>query len=76
MQCLNTFLLQSITSAHNSMTPGRIYVSSGELLDASINRSPTAYANNPEDEKAKYEHDTDKTMTLVKFVSEAGDDMG
>ncbi len=35
------------------MKSGYIYWNSGELLDTSINRSPTAYANNPEEEKAK-----------------------
>ena len=69
-------VLQSIEKAHNDMAPGRMYVSSGELLDTSINRSPTSYLNNPEKEREKYQHNTDKLMTVVKFVGEDGSDRG
>jgi hypothetical protein len=40
--------------AHESVSRGRIYVTQGELLDANINRSPTAYLQNPAAERAKY----------------------
>lgn len=40
----------------------------GEILDASINRSPSAYLNNPAEERKKYKYDVDKEMTLLKFV--------
>ena len=50
------------------MRPARIFYKAGELLDASINRSPTSYANNPQEERAAYEHTTDKTMHLLKVV--------
>lgn len=42
----------------------------GELLDAGINRSPSAYLNNPAAERSKYKFDTDKEMTLLKFVDD------
>lgn len=42
----------------------------GEILDAGINRSPSAYLNNPEEERRKYKYDTDKEMTLLKFVDD------
>lgn len=42
----------------------------GELLDAGINRSPSAYLNNPSEERSKYIYDVDKEMTLIKFVDE------
>lgn len=42
----------------------------GELLDAGVNRSPSAYLNNPAHERSKYEYDVDKEMTLVKFVDD------
>ncbi|XP_068227138.1 putative neutral ceramidase C isoform X1 [Palaemon carinicauda] len=69
-------VVKSIEMAHENVRPGHLYVSSGELLDSSINRSPTGYLNNPEEERAKYAYDTDKTMTLLKFVAEDGTDMG
>lgn len=36
--------------AHDDMRLANIYVNSGELLDANINRSPYAYYNNPDEE--------------------------
>lgn len=42
----------------------------GELLDAGVNRSPSAYLNNPEAEQKKYEYNVDKEMTLLKFVDD------
>ncbi|RWV89140.1 hypothetical protein GW17_00048731 [Ensete ventricosum] len=41
-----------------------------ELLDASINRSPSAYLNNPAAERSKFKYDVDKEMTLLKFVDD------
>lgn len=45
---------QSIDRAHSNMKPGRIYRSTGELGDSSLNRSPHSYLNNPEDERHRY----------------------
>lgn len=42
----------------------------GELLDAGVNRSPSAYLNNPAEERNKYKYDVDKEMTLLKFVDD------
>lgn len=39
-------------------------------MDASINRSPSAYLNNPVQERGKYKYDVDKEMTLIKFVDD------
>jgi neutral ceramidase len=37
-------------------------------LGANINRSPSAYLNNPAEERANYKYDVDKEMSLLKFV--------
>lgn len=37
-------------------------------MGANINRSPSAYLNNPPEERAKYKYDVDKDMSLLKFV--------
>lgn len=42
----------------------------GEILDAGVNRSPSAYLNNPSEERNKYKYDVDKEMTLLKFVDD------
>lgn len=48
----------------------------GELLNASINRSPNAYVNNPPEERARYAHDTDKEMVLLRLEDFGGAELG
>ncbi|KAK9168243.1 hypothetical protein Syun_000383 [Stephania yunnanensis] len=59
---------KSIMQAHENLRPGSIFVNKGEILDAGVNRSPSAYLNNPEAERSKYKYNVDKEMTLLKFV--------
>ncbi|KAK8707615.1 hypothetical protein V6N13_058670 [Hibiscus sabdariffa] len=76
---------KSIVQAHENLQPGSIFVnkevyafsllkgywlSTGELLDAGVNRSPSAYLNNPASERSKYKYNVDKEMTLLKFVDD------
>ena len=35
-----------------------------------MNRSPSAYLNNPAEERSKYQYNVDKEMTLIKFVDD------
>ena len=60
--------MQSIDRAHRNLQPGSLEVASGELLEANINRSPTSYLRNPAEERARYKHDIDKEMTLLKLL--------
>ncbi|XP_050531888.1 neutral ceramidase-like [Daktulosphaira vitifoliae] len=66
----------SIIRAHEKMGYGRMFLSRSELLGISINRSPQSYLLNPENERAEYEYDVDKTMVQVKFENEFGTPMG
>ncbi|XP_042390657.1 neutral ceramidase-like [Zingiber officinale] len=59
---------KSIVEAHENLRPGDIFVNKGELLEASINRSPSAYLNNPPAERSQFKYNVDKEMTLLKFV--------
>lgn len=61
-------ITQSIINAHNDMFDGRIFITEIEISDANINRSPLAYANNPEAEKAQYKDNTDKTLVQLRFM--------
>lgn len=61
-------ITQSIINAHNNMIEGRIFIAETEINDASINRSPIAYANNPEEEKAQYRDNVDKTLMQMRFM--------
>ncbi|GAB6018522.1 hypothetical protein CHUAL_000219 [Chamberlinius hualienensis] len=61
-------IVESISRAHDNIKPGRIYHSQGDLTDASINRSPYSYEQNPAEERARYQYNTDKRMVLLKLV--------
>ncbi|XP_046412285.1 neutral ceramidase [Neodiprion fabricii] len=62
-------ITKSIERAHDALVPGRIFVTQGELMGANINRSPKAYLNNPETERAKYAYNVDKTMIQLQFIA-------
>ncbi|KAL9004939.1 MAG: hypothetical protein Q9188_002258 [Gyalolechia gomerana] len=69
--------LLSIQRAHESLAPGFLSVAKTRIQDANTNRSPYAYLANPEEERARYDHDVDKTMTMLKFQRAAdGRDIG
>ena len=55
----------SIVRAHEALRPGSLSFGASVLLDTNINRSPTAYAENPAAERALYEFDIDKEMTVL-----------
>ncbi|GAB6094706.1 ceramidase CerN [Desulfatiferula olefinivorans] len=74
--CVSDGIFQSIVRAHQALAPGTILINTGELDDCGWNRSPEAYANNPADEISRYDANTDKTMTLLKFVTHDGRAMG
>ncbi|KAK3276091.1 hypothetical protein CYMTET_15820 [Cymbomonas tetramitiformis] len=69
-------IVESVVLAHEDLQPGRALINEGELLDASINRSPTSYLLNPAEERAKYQHDTDKAMTQLRLQNSMGEDVG
>ena len=76
VQTIVNGIVRSIERAHHSMTEGKILINSGQLLDANINRSPTAYVRNPKEERDKYGSNTDTDMTVLKLVSTNGQYMG
>ena len=59
--------LLSIKRAHESLQPGHLSVGTIDVEDANINRSPYAYLSNPKEERAKYSHDVDKSLTMLMF---------
>lgn len=61
-------IVLSIHRAHANIQPANIYVNRGDLLSSNINRSPTAYLKNPENERKQYSYSVDKTMTVLKIV--------
>ncbi|EOY15189.1 hypothetical protein QUC31_000421 [Theobroma cacao] len=63
-----TAIEQSIIQAHTNLKPGSIFLNSGDVENAGINRSPSAYLFNPPEERARYPSNVDTTMTLLKFL--------
>jgi neutral ceramidase len=61
-------ITQSIIRAHNDMFEGRIFISQTDIFNANINRSPAAYDNNPDKEKAQFKENVDKTLTQLRFM--------
>ncbi|MCL6270407.1 neutral/alkaline ceramidase [Sansalvadorimonas sp. 2012CJ34-2] len=61
-------IIAAIGQAHNSLAPGRIYISKGELHNASINRSIKAYENNPAEERSRYGSSIDPDMYTLRFM--------
>ncbi|XP_050215136.1 neutral ceramidase 2-like [Mercurialis annua] len=61
-------IVQSIVQAHQNLKPGSIFINTGDVENAGVNRSPSAYLMNPAEERAKYPANVDKEMTLLKFV--------
>jgi neutral ceramidase len=59
--------LASIRQAHSSLSPTELGFGSTTLLEANINRSPSAYAQNPASERAQYQYDVDKELQLLKL---------
>lgn len=65
-------IADSIIDAHESAGPGRVLIARGRLDNAGAQRSAPAYLNNPESERAQYEFDTDRDMTLLRLETAAG----
>ncbi|OAA74408.1 neutral ceramidase precursor [Akanthomyces lecanii RCEF 1005] len=57
----------SIKRAHESLQEGYIDVGTTKVPDGAINRSRWAYLHNPEEERARYDAETDTTLTLIRF---------
>ena len=61
----------AIKQAHERLVPGYLRIGSLEVEGININRSPYAYLKNPEAERAKWDSDVDKTMTVLSLDSAA-----
>ncbi|ETN60612.1 ceramidase [Anopheles darlingi] len=66
----------AIVRAHESMRPGRLFVAETTVQEANINRSPSAYENNPKEERDRYRDYTDKRLVQLRLVGEEDADRG
>ncbi|KAM3425257.1 Neutral ceramidase [Cercospora zeina] len=59
--------IESVKQAHDRLSPGYLEIASVRVEDASTNRSPWAYLQNPIEERSRYGDDVDKQMTALRF---------
>jgi hypothetical protein len=67
-------IVEAIVRAHESRRPAAIHVARGHLPGAVHNRSPAAYAANPD--AGDYPSDVDDAMVLLRFAAEDGTPIG
>lgn len=67
-QCTNVCVVNVVPQVHGEAGSSLTMLpmnAQGLLLDANINRSPSAYLENPAEERARYQHDVDKVMVRL-----------
>eukprot|EP01133_Synstelium_polycarpum_P015946 gene15946-18959_t len=68
-------IVQAIIRAHGNVQPGKMFAEQSELWNSNINRSPSGYANNPAAERALYDADVDKNITVIRMEDANGQPM-
>src|SRR3954447_6272381 len=68
-------VVASIEQAERDLAPGRLFLSRGQLRDASVNRSPHAFDRNPAADRAWFPDRIDPTSTLLR-LERAGQTVG
>ena len=68
-------VVASIEQAERDLAPGRLFLSRGELHDASVNRSPQAFDRNPESDRLAFPDRIDPASTLLR-LERAGQTIG
>lgn len=62
----------AVQRAHESLAPGYLSIGNTTILNANINRSPSAYLANPPEERAAYGSTQEEEMSLLRFDDEYG----
>jgi hypothetical protein len=65
-QAIITGSVLAAKRAHASLAPGSLELGNTTIVEGNANRSPSAYLANPAEERALYEYNTDKDMTLLR----------
>lgn len=68
--------VKAVLMAHDNLALGTLSVGNTSVVDGNRNRSPSAYLANPEEERALYEYDQDKDLSLLKFDDADGNARG
>ncbi|MFI1917340.1 neutral/alkaline ceramidase [Nocardia sp. NPDC020380] len=68
-------IVNAIAAAHDRLAPGTLLVGTGELHDASANRSKVAFDLNPPEDKAEFPEAIDPMLTVLR-LRQGGRDIG
>lgn len=68
-------IVESVAEAHEDLRPGTITLGRGELTNAGVNRSRTAFDRNPAADRAAFPGGIDPSMTVLRF-RQGGEDVG
>jgi neutral ceramidase len=60
-------IVEAVAHAHADLAPAELSVAAGQLHDASINRSPSAFARNPAADRAHFPDAIDPQTTLLRI---------
>ncbi|CAH0581612.1 unnamed protein product [Chrysodeixis includens] len=69
-------ITRSIVRAHENIVPARLFYAQTKVANAHRNRSPYSYEANPEEERMRYDGDTDDTLTQVRIQRPDGSLLG
>ncbi|KAI8833543.1 ceramidase [Chytridium lagenaria] len=67
LDAIVTGIVDALVTANATLKLTRMYVAEGDVKNAAVNRSPTAYENNPKEERALYDTNVDETMVQLNF---------
>jgi neutral ceramidase len=60
-------IVRAVDRAHADLAPGAVRLATGELTDASVNRSRAAFDRNPAADRARFPGAIDPVMTVLRF---------
>ena len=60
-------IVQSVQEAEDNLAPAALALGEADVEEGGYNRSPTSYMLNPEEEREMYEHDHERTMTVLRI---------
>lgn len=60
-------IVEAVEHAHGDLAPATLSLATAELHDASVNRSPTAFARNPDADRACFPDEIDPQTTLLRI---------
>jgi neutral ceramidase len=69
-------IVQAVKMAHSDFESSRdlqLTVHQGKVEDTSVNRSPSSYMENPAEERANYDSNVDKIMTILATRDKGGE---